>query len=214
MPLILLFLAAFLSGSIPFGILMARAFNVKDLQSKGSGNIGATNVARVAGFWPAGFLTFLLDFLKGAVVVAVVSLPAFQNWWQNTWSQQALYNGEIGINTIWMVGFCAVSGHCFSPWVKFKGGKGVATGLGVIAILTPIAALVGILSFAFCFFKTKLGSLSSIVGLIATAVAYLVQKSSQDYGAYLWIGAAMIALILIRHESNIDALLSGSERKF
>jgi glycerol-3-phosphate acyltransferase PlsY len=214
MPVLLLFLAAFLMGSVPFGILMARAFNVKDLQSQGSGNIGATNVARVAGFWPAGFLTFFLDFLKGAIAVLVVSLPAFQNWWQAIWSPQTSYNGQIGVSAIWMVGFCAVLGHCFSPWVKFKGGKGVATGLGVIAVLTPIAAVFGVLGFAFCFFKTKLGSLSSIAGLISTAIAYLVQKPIQDYGAYLWIGAALIALIVIRHESNIDALLSGSERKF
>ncbi|CAK9249838.1 unnamed protein product [Sphagnum jensenii] len=193
---------------------MARAFNVKDLQSQGSGNIGATNVARVAGFWPAGFLTFLFDFLKGALAVFVVSFPVFQNWWQNFWSQQSSYNSQIGMNTIWMVGFCAVLGHCFSPWVKFKGGKGVATGLGVIAVIAPIAAVVGVLGFALCFFKTKLGSLSSITGLIATATAYLVEKPSQEYGAYLWIGAALISLIIIRHESNIDALLSGSERKF
>jgi acyl phosphate:glycerol-3-phosphate acyltransferase len=214
MPVLLLFFAAFLMGSIPFGILMAKAFNVKDLQSQGSGNIGATNVARVAGFWPAGFLTFLLDCLKGTIAVLVVSLPAFQNWWQNIWSQQSSYNGLIEINTIWMVGFCAVLGHCFSPWVKFKGGKGVATGLGVIAVLTPIAAVIGISGFAFCFFKTRLGSLSSIVGLTATAISYLVEKPTEEYGAYLWIGAAMIALIIIRHESNIDALLTGSERKF
>jgi glycerol-3-phosphate acyltransferase PlsY len=214
MPVLLLFLAAFLMGSIPFGILMARAFNVKDLQSQGSGNIGATNVARVAGFWPAGFLTFFFDFLKGAISVLVVSLPVFQSWWQTIWSQQTSYSGQIGVNTIWMVGFCAVLGHCFSPWVKFKGGKGVATGLGVIAVLTPIAAVMGVLGFAFCFFKTKLGSLSSIAGLIATAIAYLVETPSQQYGAYLWIGAALIALIVIRHESNIDALLTGSERKF
>jgi glycerol-3-phosphate acyltransferase PlsY len=213
MAIALLFLASFLVGSIPFGILMARAFNVKDLQSKGSGNIGATNVARVAGFWPAGFLTFLFDFLKGVVPVLMVSLPVFQTWWQNSWSQ-FYSSGQIGINTIWMVGFCAVLGHCFSPWVKFKGGKGVATGLGVIAILTPLAALIGVLGFGFCFFKTKLGSLSSVVGLIAAAVSYLVEKPSQQYGAYLWIGAALIALILVRHEPNIDALLSGNERKF
>jgi acyl phosphate:glycerol-3-phosphate acyltransferase len=214
MPVLILFLAAFLLGSIPFGILMARAFQVKDLQSQGSGNIGATNVSRVAGFWPAGFLTFLFDCLKGAIATLVVSLPVFQSWWQTVWSQQTSYSGQIGVNTIWMVGFCAVLGHCFSPWVKFKGGKGVATGLGVIAVLTPIAALVGVLGFAFCFFKTKLGSLSSIVGLISTAIAYLVEKPSQEYGAYLWIGAALIALIVIRHESNIDSLLSGNERKF
>ena len=90
---LVIYLAAFLLGSIPFGILMAHAFtDVKDLQSRGSGNIGATNVSRVAGFWPAGFLTFVFDFLKGVVPVFVVSLPAFQNWYlglfQSSWGNR------------------------------------------------------------------------------------------------------------------------------
>jgi glycerol-3-phosphate acyltransferase PlsY len=202
--------AAFLLGSIPFGILMARAFHVKDLQSRGSGNIGATNVARVAGFWPAGFLTFILDLGKGVVPVLVVSLPVFQIWW----TTQVAPGSEIGIYAIWLVGLFTVLGHCFSPWVKFKGGKGVATGLGVLTIIAPIAAFAGIIGFVFCFLKTKQGSLSSITGLILAAVTFLIDKPSDSYGPYLWIGAALIFLILFRHESNIDALLDGRERKF
>jgi glycerol-3-phosphate acyltransferase PlsY len=211
MQYLVIYLAAFLLGSIPFGILMAHAFtDVKDLQSRGSGNIGATNVSRVAGFWPAGFLTFLFDFLKGAVPVFVASLASFQSWYlglfQNT--------GDFSLSVIWFAGFCTVFGHCFSPWVKFKGGKGVATGLGVIAVLAPVAALVGVLGFALCFFKTKTGSLSSITGLTLAAITDLVIRPTGSYGSYLWIGAALIFLILYRHESNMDSLLEGKERKF
>jgi acyl phosphate:glycerol-3-phosphate acyltransferase len=211
MEYLVIFLAAFLLGSIPFGILMAHAFtDVKDLQARGSGNIGATNVSRVAGFWPAGFLTFLFDFLKGVLPVFVVSLAAFQTWYLGLFQT----SGEISLSVIWLAGFCTVLGHCFSPWVKFKGGKGVATGLGVLAVLAPIAAAVGVVSFVFCFLKTKTGSLSSIVGLMMAAATDLVIKAPGTYGAHLWIGAALIFLILFRHESNMDSLLEGKERKF
>jgi acyl phosphate:glycerol-3-phosphate acyltransferase len=211
MEFLVISLSAFLLGSIPFGILMAHAFtDIKDLQARGSGNIGATNVSRVAGFWPAGFLTFLFDFLKGAIPVFVVSLAAFQSWYLGLFQSSR----EIGLSAIWFTGLCAILGHCFSPWVKFKGGKGVATGLGVIAILAPIAAGVGVAAFAFCFFKTKLGSLSSIVALTVAAIADLVIMPAGTYASYLWIGAVIIFLILFRHESNMDSLLEGNERKF
>jgi len=210
----LLCLMAFLIGSIPFGILMARAFNVKDLQTRGSGNIGATNVSRVVGFWPAGALTFLLDVLKGMLPVFVVNLSSFQAAWSGWWEGLGHPGIAINENIIWLTAFCAVAGHCFSPWVKLKGGKGVATGFGAILILSPFAALGGILAFAFTFLKTRVGSLSSIAGLLTVAVVYLVIRDHNSYGSYVWIGAMMLFLILIRHESNIDAILKGQERSF
>jgi glycerol-3-phosphate acyltransferase PlsY len=201
---LVLFLIAFLLGSVPFGLLMARAFRVHDLRSQGSGNIGATNVSRVVGFWPAGALTFLLDVLKGFLPVLLVSLPAVQGSW----------NLEISEMTIWLVGLFAVLGHCFSPWVRFKGGKGVATGFGVILVLSPWAALGGIVAFAFTFLKTKTGSLASIAGLVMTVITHLVLHDRQSLGAYTWVGAAIIFVILMRHESNLDSLLQGQERSF
>lgn len=193
---------------------MARAFRVNDLQSKGSGNIGATNVSRVVGFWPAGALTFLLDVMKGFIPVLVVSLPSVQSWWSGWWDGMGRAGVEITDNTIWLVGLFAVLGHCFSPWVRFKGGKGVATGFGTILMLSPWAGLAGIVAFLFCFMKTKLGSLSSITGVITVAVAHLVIHDHHAYGSYTWIGAAILFLILVRHESNIDSLLVGRERSF
>lgn len=211
---LILFAAAFLLGSVPFGLLMARAFRVGDLQSKGSGNIGATNVSRVVGFWPAGALTFLLDVLKGVVPVLLVSLPAMQQWWSGWWEGFGRSGVEVTDNVIWGVGFCAVLGHCFSPWVRFKGGKGVATGFGVIAVLSPWAGLAGILTFLFTFLKAKTSSLASIAGLLMVAIVHLVIHDHHNYSSYLWIGAAIVFLILIRHESNIDGLLQGQERSF
>ena len=211
---LILFVAAFLLGSIPFGLLMARAFRVNDLQSRGSGNIGATNVSRVVGFWPAGALTFLLDVLKGFLPVLVVSLAAVQSGWATWWEGMGYSGVEITDRVIWLVGFFSVLGHCFSPWVGFKGGKGVATGFGAILMLSPWAGLVGIAVFAFTFFKTKTGSLSSLSGLIAVAMAHLVIHDHHAYGSYLWVGAAILFLILVRHESNLDGLLEGQERKF
>lgn len=211
---LILFALAFLLGSIPFGLLMARAFRVNDLQSRGSGNIGATNVSRVVGFWPAGALTFLLDVLKGFLPVLIVSLPAVQNGWSTWWEGMGHPGVEINDMVIWLVGLFAVLGHCFSPWVRFKGGKGVATGFGAILMLSPWAGLAGIVVFAFTFLKTKTGSLSSISGLITVAITHLVIHDHHSYGAYTWVGAAILFLILIRHESNLDGLLHGQERSF
>ena len=210
----LLGLAAFLLGSVPFGLLMARAFDVKDLRVRGSGNIGATNVSRVVGFWPAGALTFLLDVVKGMLPVFVVSLPAFQSAWTGWWQNMGYSGVQVSETVIWATAFCAVAGHCFSPWVRFKGGKGVATGFGAILILSPWAALAGILAFAFTFLKTKVGSLSSVTGLLTVAVVYLVIRDHHSYGSYVWIGALLLFLILVRHESNIDSILDGRERSF
>lgn len=214
MPVLILLIASFLIGSIPFGILIARAFKVQDLQARGSGNIGATNVSRVVGFWPAGALTFLLDVLKGVLPVLLVSLPTIQSAWTDWWQGMGRSGVEISDTTIWLVGLAAILGHCFSPWVRFKGGKGVATGFGVIMALSPWAGLGGIATFAFIFFKTKTSSLSSISGLFAVAFVHLVIHDHHSYGANLVILFAILFLILVRHEANLDSLLAGKEHSF
>jgi glycerol-3-phosphate acyltransferase PlsY len=198
---------AFLLGSIPFGLLIARIYQVTDLRSKGSGNIGATNVSRVVGFWPAGALTLLMDFTKGALSVALV-----EPWLSPTWTH-AVLGTELYFDpwVIWWVGFCAVAGHCFCPWLRFKGGKGVATGLGVIAILSPWAALVGVFAFVITFVTRKIGSLASLAGLLIASVTHVVLN---PLGAHLWAGLAIVLLILMRHQGNIEALLEHRERTF
>lgn len=208
----LLYLVPLALGSIPFGVLVAKFYQVDNLQERGSGNIGATNVSRVLGFWPAGAITFTLDFLKGAVPVAVASLPAFQSIWAN-WVSSLGFAGssEITEAQIWGAGLCAVIGHCFSPWMKFKGGKGVATGAGVFLVLSPLAGVAGLIAFGLTFRDKKTGSLASLAGLSVIAVSHWVL---QPAGNYLWFAGAIILLILIRHESNIDALLHNRENAF
>ena len=199
--------ASFLLGSLPMGIWVARAFHVRDIRTLGSGNIGATNVSRVVGFWPAGFLTFLLDVFKGAFFPLLLGplgnallAPALE-----------LEPGFFSNGVIWASGLMAVLGHCYSPWLRFNGGKGVATGFGVALVLSPISAAFGLLAFGITFLETKTGSLSSIAGLLFVLISHLVFHSLEPY---LWFGALMVAVIIIRHESNLDAILEGKERSF
>jgi glycerol-3-phosphate acyltransferase PlsY len=197
-------LVSFWIGSIPFGLLIAKLFKVRDLRVHGSGNVGATNVTRVLGFWPAGAITFLLDVLKGSLPVLVCG--PIGNHFLNAWFGLELPElSELGL---WGVGLAAVLGHCYSPWLQFSGGKGVATGFGVVAVLSPVGAVVGILTFALVFFTTRTGSLGSLFGVSAAAVAHLIYHSA-DIKELL--GAIMISVIIFRHESNIDRLLEGDE---
>lgn len=199
--------AAYLLGSIPFGIWIARSYRVGDLTSRGSGNIGATNVSRVVGFWPAGFLTLLLDLSKGLIPVLLIS-----PWGASIWTSTFFPGGYSFAETVvWSAGLFAVLGHCFSPWLKLRGGKGVATGLGALLILSPLAALTGIVVFVMTFLIRRIGSLASIAGLVAACTAHLVLY---PVSRHLWAGAAMVFLILNRHESNLEALLEGREKVF
>lgn len=184
--------AAFFIGSIPFGLWIARLFQKGDLRTQGSGNIGATNVSRVAGFWPAGFLTFLFDMLKGFVPAALVA------------------HSDLG-KEAWAVGAFAVLGHCYSPWLRLKGGKGVSTSFGVFLALSPWAAFAGFTAFAAFFAYSRIGSLASISGILAAAGMHLVLYPADRN---LWFLLAIVFIVLIRHESNIDALLHGRERVF
>jgi acyl phosphate:glycerol-3-phosphate acyltransferase len=197
---------SFLFGSIPFGYLISRFFNKGDLRKQGSGNTGATNVTRVLGFWPAGALTFLLDALKGTFSVFLVSSPLglrVAEWFFD------LSGFSSPLWVVWTTGFFAVLGHCYSPWLFCKGGKGVATGFGVLLFLSPCAALVGLVAFAFTFLQNRMGSLASLMGLWATVVTHC---ALYPINHHLFAGLALVLLILFRHESNIDALLAGTEK--
>jgi acyl phosphate:glycerol-3-phosphate acyltransferase len=186
--------AAFLLGSIPFGLLVAKIFNVDNLRKAGSGNIGATNVSRVIGFWPAGLITFSLDLLKGV-------LPPLLMLWV----------GGGDKFEQWLVGFMAVLGHCFSPWLGFRGGKGISTGLGIMLVLAPVSALVGAFVFSLVFFQYRIASLASIAGLMSASILHLICHPVEKP---LWVLAALNLLILIRHEGNIDAFFQNKERSF
>ena len=205
-----LFTFAYFLGAIPFGLLVARVFHVKNISTKGSGNIGATNVSRVAGFWPAGLITFLLDFGKGFLATFLATPVGVHSILTLLGSPDAgTFEAEEWI--AWAAGFFAVLGHCFSPFFHFKGGKGVATTCGVMVLLAPIPAAFGILGFGLTFFHRRIASLASIVGVVILAAATLVLSPT---GIHHGVGAAILFLVLMRHEKNIDALLENREPAF
>jgi glycerol-3-phosphate acyltransferase PlsY len=207
----LIFVLAFFLGSIPFGLIVARIFKSKSQIEVSRENVDAIDVSRVLGVWPAGVLTFALDAGKGVLAVFLAT-PAGHQIIDATLRVQALSSTSDSSLTIWwLTGFVAVLGHCFSPWLNFKGGKGVATGLGIILVLSPLSALFGVIGFAITFFYKRMGSLASIAGIALAAVTYVVLN---PVGVHLWVGGAIILLILMRHEANIDALLANEEKVF
>ena len=193
--------AAFLVGSIPFGFLIGK-LSGKDIRTEGSGNIGATNVWRICG-WKYGLPAFLLDVMKGA---APVLLTIY-----------AIKEGMID-EDVWLksgTGLCAIVGHCFSPFLKFKGGKGVATAAGATAALLPYSFLAGITVFA-CVFAWKkyvsLGSLSGITTMLFTATLW-ERQWSWDTLPYCLFALLLSTLVWWTHRTNIGRLLRGKENK-
>ena len=195
---LLLVAGAYLLGSIPFGLLMAGLFGVGDVRRSGSGNIGATNVARTAGTLP-GVLTLLLDAAKGALPV---------------WAA-ARYTQE---NALWMMlaGFAALLGHCFPVWLKFKGGKGVATAAGVFAVLSPAAFLAAIIVFLVVAMFWKYISLASISAAAAMPLLiYFLWAPRHAPPHAITFGTLLISvLIAFKHDANIQRLVEGTEPRF
>jgi glycerol-3-phosphate acyltransferase PlsY len=184
--LILLFLGAYFCGSIPFGKLIAHRRGV-DIQKRGSGNIGFANVRRVLG-WRDGILTLIGDITKGALPTAI-----------------ALYYFDTV--TAFIAGVIAILGHIFCVWLRFHGGKGVATGLGVVAILSPLAAVVGATIYViFCYLQAK-SSNASIIGALTTAIVAVALEphSWWQYGIFLAIIAWTLRRNLWGTIPNYDA---------
>jgi glycerol-3-phosphate acyltransferase PlsY len=190
--------AAYLLGSIPWGLLMAEIFGRVDVRTSGSGNIGATNVARVAG--PvAGVLTLLLDTAKGAAAVLLA----------------AHFSSE---SALWMMvaGLGVLVGHCFPIWLKFKGGKGVATALGVFLALCPMAALAALALFAAVTAYWRYVSLGSIAAAAAMPLLIYFFWAPPHAPPTIIIFGTMTAslLIIYKHDANIQRLIEGAEPKF
>ncbi len=193
-------LAAYLLGSIPFGFLLVRIFRKEDIRSKGSGNIGATNVIR-SGAKGLGALTFLLDVCKGFFAVFVAGYIA-------------LVVGVPYRNAVALAAICAVLGHIYTVWLRFKGGKGVATAFGVFLALAPWAALASLGVFVVVFALSRYVSLASILGAAAFPVFALLPRH-EPYG--VWLTAVTIAVPLVvigKHHENIGRLLHGTEYRF
>jgi glycerol-3-phosphate acyltransferase PlsY len=194
--------AAYLLGSVPTGYLLIRLFRHQDIRAVGSGNIGATNVLRSGGK-KLGLVTFLLDTLKGC---AAVWLGGFLG---------ALLMPATPLRTAEAIAaLCAIVGHMFTVWLRFKGGKGVATGFGVFLASAPWAALAAVAVFILVFLLSRYVSLASILGALSFPLFALFLVHGPQSTAFLatqWIAAL---LIVAKHHQNIRRLLTGTENRF
>lgn len=206
---------SFLLGSIPFGYLLVRIFRKRDIRKFGSGNIGATNVART-GSKGLAILTLLLDALKGYAAVA------FAHWYAARTSVEAssgLYatteklTPEIVTMLVALAGLCAILGHMFTPWLGFEGGKGVATAVGAFAAIAPRAVLVSLALFIIIVAITRYVSLGSVLGAIAFPIAcWWLAPNMRDPIAMSLIVISSL-LIVLRHRANLKRLFAGSENR-
>ncbi|MBO0912348.1 MAG: glycerol-3-phosphate 1-O-acyltransferase PlsY [Acidobacteria bacterium] len=187
-------LIGYLLGSIPFGYLLVRWFHGADVRATGSGNIGATNVARRS---PGlGVVTLLFDSLKGALAV---------------WLARAFFPADR--TAAFLAAFAAIAGHVFPVWLRFRGGKGVATGLGSFLLLAPKSLLVAIGIFIALVLAFRYVSLGSIVSAGSfPLVAFLLGEERRPRPLVLL--SCGVLLIIVKHRANIRRLLSGGEPKF
>jgi glycerol-3-phosphate acyltransferase PlsY len=194
---------SYLLGSIPFGYILVRVFQGIDVRSIGSGNIGATNVARTGGNGLA-IATLVLDVFKGWLpVFLVLHLP-----WLASASSAQLHTLAT------FAALVAVLGHMFPVWLGFKGGKGVATGLGVFLALAPVAVLIAVALFLAIVIFTRYVSLGSILAAATFPVAlWWLQRDLFPLPA-LAMCVAVALLVIVRHHQNIGRLLKGTESKF
>ena len=195
---LLLVAGAYLLGSIPFGLLLARLFSGTDVRKEGSGNIGATNVARVVGPL-AGIATLILDVAKGAgAVLAAERLTKDSATW------------------MMLAGLAALVGHCYPVWLRFKGGKGVATAAGVFLVLSPwaflCAAILFVLVVAFWGY-VSLGSISAAAAM--PLLLYFFWAPHHATPLVITFGSLAAALLIVfKHDANIQRLVEGVEPKF
>jgi glycerol-3-phosphate acyltransferase PlsY len=190
---ILIMIAIYLIAAIPTGVVIARLMGGEDVRQKGSGNIGATNVYRVAGKL-AGVLTLVGDTLKG-----FLPLLAFKTWLEPTPTQ-------LGIASA-----VAILGHCYPIYLKFKGGKGVATALGIFLVLSPKVVFFALIVFILTVAITRYISLGSVLAALSAPLVILLLNHQQPiFLATLFIAA----LVTWRHNSNIRRLLDGTENRF
>ncbi len=188
MDILLIGIACYLMGSIPFGFILTKIFLKKDIRKIGSGNIGATNALRT-GNKIIGYSTLILDILKAVVPVIYVKI----------FYQDLLYIASL----------CAFLGHVFPIWLKFKGGKGVATYLGILFAINFYLGIVFTISWCVTFFVSKFSSLSSLVGALSVPV-YLLILTQIDQATFFTI---MFVLIFFTHRENIKRLKNKEETK-
>jgi glycerol-3-phosphate acyltransferase PlsY len=190
---------AYLLGSIPFGYLLVRVFRKQDVRTTGSGNIGATNVARSGGKG-LGLLTLFLDALKGAIAVLIATHIAPST--PHGPSTLAIATAVV-----------AVIGHVFPVWLGFRGGKGIATALGVFLALVPWVALSALGLFILIVATTRLVSLGSILAAVSIPICALILVPHRSTALLLGLSAISL-LTIVKHHANISRLMHGTESRF
>jgi acyl phosphate:glycerol-3-phosphate acyltransferase len=189
-PPVLAILVSYLLGATPTSYIAGKVGRGIDLREHGSKNLGATNVYRILG-WKYAIPVALFDIAKGAVPVLV--------FWHPAWLTVA-------------VGGAAVLGHMFSPYVSFKGGKGVATAAGMFLALAPVAVLLAIVVWGLCLWLTGYVSLSSIIAVLTVPISVSLLQPGSPYT--FWASIVLVALIIFAHRRNIRRLLDGTENRF
>jgi len=209
--IILLISLAYLIGSIPFGLIISKWKFGIDIRTKGSGNIGSTNIMRTLGTkW--GIIVQLLDILKGTISVVLLAIIIGSNW-------DIL--GKFGISFVILkviIGTAAVLGHIFSCFSGFKGGKGVNTTLGIFLATLPIELIVGLCSFAIVVGLSGFVSLGSIIGSVMLPLVLVIRYNLfnvkiTDYFTLIYFVIGISLLLIISHKSNIVKLFKGNENK-
>ncbi|OHE04076.1 MAG: glycerol-3-phosphate acyltransferase [Sulfurimonas sp. RIFOXYB2_FULL_37_5] len=191
------FIAAYLIGGIPFGLLLAKKYAGVNIKTAGSGSIGATNVLRVVKETnpslakKLGIATLVLDAIKGVLVLAVA------------------YFAGLSEATMWGISVLAVIGHCFSPYLNFEGGKGVATGMGVMMFMLPLETIIALGVWAFGAKFIRISSLSSLTALVALMVASFIIHPDMAHAPVIIIGF----ILFYKHIPNIIRLLKGEEKR-
>jgi glycerol-3-phosphate acyltransferase PlsY len=199
---LLVFSVAYLLGSIPVGYLLVRFFLKQDVRSIGSGNIGATNVLR-SGSKGLGAATFLLDMLKGCFAVYLGALIGI------------LLAPDAQVRNMQaLAALSAVLGHVFPVWLRFKGGKGVATGFGVFLVAAPTSALAAIAVFALVLLLTRYVSLASILGAASFPFFAWMLVRGERPPFFIAVQFAVSLLLIAKHRQNIRRLLDGTESRF
>lgn len=213
---------AYLLGSIPFGYILVKLFLKQDIRTTGSGNIGATNVAR-SGRKGLAVATLLLDAGKGYLAVAAAQFINFtkvMDWAyrnidaspgvEHPWSSMPV----PVLNSMAIAALFAILGHCFPVWLKFKGGKGVATAVGAFLGISSLAVLASLVVFAVVFATTRFVSLSSVIAtaMFPVAVLFLDRDSATFLSFAITVLCSLV--IILKHHSNIRRLLNGAEPKF
>ena len=204
---VLVTIIAYLLGSLNFAVIFTKIFLKSDVRDFGSGNAGTTNVMRVGGFLP-GALTFIFDALKGffACYFGKIVFDYIANNSDLSWAN-AVYGAYI-------CGVACMIGHVFPIFFQFKGGKGVATSVGIFAVCCPIAIILGLVTFAALTFITRIVSISSLTATVVVVVLSIVFNSSE---ALLWpqavLAVVMGAIVFVKHKENIKRLIAGQEKK-